>query len=87
MRVQASGAEVTVGRDTPADNRGVSISAIGAIGDLMGDSSDPFGGVQVLQAKVAFAAAAKVLQVQRAMGQEIVALLQPDLGTKFDRSV
>ena len=87
MRVQASGAEVTVGRDTTADNRGVSISAIGAIGDLMGDSSDPFGGVQVLQAKVAFAAAAKVLQVQRAMGQEIVALLQPDLGTKFDRSV
>lgn len=87
MRVQASGAEVTVGRDTAADNRGVSISAIGAIGDLMGDSSDPLGGVQVLQAKVAFAAAAKVLQVQRAMGQEIVALLQPDLGTKFDRSV
>ena len=41
----------------------------------MGDSSDPFGGVQVLQVKVAFAAAAKVLQVQRAMGQEIVALL------------
>lgn len=54
----------------------------------MGDSSDPFGGVQVLQAKVAFAAAAKVLQVERAMmGQELVALLQPDLGTKFDRSV
>lgn len=53
----------------------------------MGDSSDPFGGVQVLQAKVAFAAAAKVLQVERAMGQELVALLQPDLGTEFDRSV
>lgn len=64
-----------MGRDTTAGNRGVSSSAIGAICDLMGDSSDPFGGVQVLQVKVAFAAAAKVLQVQRAMGQEIVALL------------
>lgn len=53
----------------------------------MGDSSDPFGGVQVLQAKVAFAAAAKVLQVQRAMGEEIVALLEPNLGAKFDRKV
>ncbi len=53
----------------------------------MGDSSDPFGGVQVLQAKVAFAAAAKVLQVQRTMGEQIVALLQPDVGTKFDKRV
>ena len=70
-----------------ADSRGVSSLAIGAIGDLMGDSSDPFGGVQVLQAKVAFAAAAKVLQVQRAMGEQIVALLQPDVGTKFDKRV
>lgn len=72
---------------TRADSSGVSSSAIGAIGDLMGDSSDPFGGVQVLQAKVAFAAAAKVLQVQRAMGDELVALLQPNLGAKFDRKV
>ena len=53
----------------------------------MGDSADSLGGVQVLQAKVAFAAAAKILQVQRAMGEEIVALLQPDLGSKFDRRV
>ena len=72
---------------TLADSRGVSSSAIGAIGDLMGDSSDPFGGVQVLQTKVAFAAAAKVLQVQRALGEEIVALLEPTLGAKFDRKV
>ena len=53
----------------------------------MGESSDPFGGVEVLQAKVAFAAAAKVQQVQRTMGEDIVALLQPDLGTKFDKRV
>jgi len=65
----------------------VSNSSIRAIGDLLGDSSDPFAGVQVLHAKVAFAAATKVLQVQRAMGEEIVALLQPDLGTRLDRRV
>ena len=78
---------MTVPRLTSADSRGVSNNAIGAIGDLTGDSSDPFGGVQVLQAKVAFAAAAKILQVQRAMGEQIVALLQPDLGSTIDRRV
>ena len=72
---------------TRADTRNVSSSSIGAIGDLTGDSSDPFAGVQVLQAKVAIAAATKLLQIQRAMGAEIVALLQPDLGTKFDGRV
>lgn len=72
---------------TRADTRNVSSSSTGAIGDLTGDSSDPFAGVQVLQAKVAIAAATKLLQIQRAMGAEIVALLQPDLGTKFDRRV
>ena len=74
-------------RFTRADTRNVSSSSIGAIDDLTGDSSDPFAGVQVLQATVAIAAATKLLQIQGAMGAEIVALLQPDLGTKFDRRV
>ena len=81
------GREVTVPLVTRADTHNVSSSSIGAIGDLTGDSSDPFTGVQVLQAKVAFAAATKLLEIQRAMGAEVVALLQPDLGTKFDRRV
>lgn len=71
--------------DTSADSHGVSSAAIGAIGALMGDSADPFGGVRALQSKVAFAATAKVMRIQRAMGEEMVALLDPNLGTKVDR--
>ncbi|MCC6420004.1 MAG: hypothetical protein IT429_17355 [Gemmataceae bacterium] len=38
-----------------------------------------------LRAKVAFAVAAKMLDVQRDAGAAIVALLDPNVGSTFDR--
>lgn len=41
----------------------------------------------VIQAKLAALAAHKVMKIEKAMGQELVALLDPSVGAQFDRRV
>jgi hypothetical protein len=47
---------------------------------------DPFDIGTNLVEQVAIQAAVKTLQVQQAMGQQVVRLLNPSLGNRFDRS-
>lgn len=54
---------------------------------ILGDPSDPMLVGQALRTRVAVAAATRVMQAQREMGNEPVALLDPSRGTNFDRRV
>lgn len=54
---------------------------------VLGDAIDPAASGRELQARVAFAAAAKVLHVQREMAQQTVALLDLNIGATLDRRV
>ena len=45
---------------------------------------DPYEPGQAVQARVALAAAVKVLQVERSMGAALVSLLDPNLGKYID---
>jgi hypothetical protein len=47
---------------------------------------DPFDIGTNLVEQVAMQAAVKTLQVQKAMGEQVVQLLDPSLGNRFDRS-
>ena len=40
-----------------------------------------------IQARIAALAAQKVMKIEKAMGQELVAMLDPSVGTQFDRRV
>ena len=69
------------------------ISVMGISGLPATASAAPFSANDLLsmttgtvQAEVQMAAAVKVLHVQRDMGQDILALLDPNLGTRFNRS-
>ena len=53
-----------------------------AIPDISGDTSPP----NVVQAKIAVAAIAKVLHVQKDMGAALVALLDPNVGRRVNAS-
>ena len=53
-----------------------------AIPDISGETDAP----KVIQAKVAVAAAAKVLHVQKDVGAALVALLDPNVGRKVNAS-
>lgn len=45
----------------------------------------PFDPIAVVRARIAFAAARRVMDVQKEFAEQIVALLAPAAGTRFDR--
>jgi hypothetical protein len=53
---------------------------------VLAPTSVPVDPVEGIQGRVALAAAVKVLQVQKEMGTQIVALLNPNVGKNFNRS-
>ena len=53
---------------------------------VLAPTSVPVDPIEGIQGQVAFAAAVKVIQVQKDMGAQIVALLDPNVGKNFNRS-
>lgn len=53
---------------------------------VLAPTSIPVDPVEGIKGQIAMAAAVKVIQVQRAMGAEVVALLDPNVGKNFNRS-
>ncbi|MBA4180530.1 MAG: hypothetical protein C0506_08080 [Anaerolinea sp.] len=78
---------MTVAAATPADNQHMNSVGEASLHAVLRDPGDPGAIGQALSARVAVAAAAKVLQVQREMGNQIVALLDPNVGANIDRKV
>lgn len=64
-----------------ADTHGMEINGVDAASVLL----DAQAGA--IQAQLAALAAHKVMKIEKAMGQELVALLDPRVGANFDRRV
>jgi hypothetical protein len=53
---------------------------------VLAPTSVPVDPVEGIQGQIAMAAAVKVLQVQKDMGAQVIALLDPNVGNNFNRA-